>query len=600
MSKRGDLLAVLGLTAIWGLVTAVVGLGGDFPLNDDWAYAATARNLLYTGHFRVVEWAAPSLLTHALWGAAALRVMGDTYVALRCGTLLWALAALLSLYGLARVAFEPKTAVLAALALGLSPWFVSLSFTYMTDVPWLAMMLASLLAFIHALRPGSSGPPRRPLLLLSGALVGAAALTRQFAVVMAPAFVLVLALDARRRHGARWMRPAAKDAFVWCAPVLAFFVPFQLWYVRVHGATQANRETVLRMRQVNVWKVLVHLACVVHYAGLWLFPVALALPVWRRLKDIVSSRERGFGGEAPIVTRRQAIVTLVLFGGYAIGRPLAALFGAAADRPAAPIHELMPYLHNVFYLASLGPPTITGTYMGWEPMPRSGAWLGVVLTFASTIGAVVALGLFRTTVDSAWRTWHGAATRPDTTRSEMLGVLLLGACATYLLWHLATGPFLFDRYLLPALPMVVLLGLQAAPAQVPRSPLFLGWIVALAVFSLGGTREYLSWNDARDRAVRALFASGIPVGDVDGGFEVNAPRHFEAYLKRTGALTRDESFWLKRTPYRISFWPASDPACTTEARYPYWTWPGSREQAVYVVHCPAQAEEAEETGSRSR
>src|ERR1700674_2326417 len=100
--KRSDVLAILLVVAVWALVVGLVGLGGDFALNDDWAYAYSARHLLHTGELRILDWAAPSLATHALWGAGALRLLGDTYVALRCGTLLWALGAILCLYGLGR------------------------------------------------------------------------------------------------------------------------------------------------------------------------------------------------------------------------------------------------------------------------------------------------------------------------------------------------------------------------------------------------------------------------------------------------------------------------------------------------------------------
>src|SRR5271154_4329523 len=109
---RADVAAVLCIVAVWALVVALVGLGGDFALNDDWAYAYSARHLLRTGELRILDWAAPSLATHALWGAGALRLLGDSYVALRRGTLLWALSAILCLYGLARTAFAPRTAVL--------------------------------------------------------------------------------------------------------------------------------------------------------------------------------------------------------------------------------------------------------------------------------------------------------------------------------------------------------------------------------------------------------------------------------------------------------------------------------------------------------
>ncbi len=586
MNKRGDLVAVLLLVAVWALVVALVGLGGDFALNDDWAYAYSARHLLRTGELRILDWAAPSLATHALWGAGALRLLGDSYVALRRGTLLWALSAILCVYGLGRTAFAPRTAVLVPLALALSPWFVNLAFTYMTDVPWLALVLAALLVFVHALHPRSSEPPRAALLALSGALIGAAATTRQFAIVVTPAFALVLSLDARRRDGPHWVWPTARGSLFFGVPAAALFVPFYLWYTYVHGPTQANRETFARMADVRPWTVLVFALCAMHYAGLWLFPPALALFLERRLGEVV--------------TRRQALWAAVLLGGYAVGRLILGRFvdprgPAHFDHPADGLHPLMPYLGNVFYLVGLGPPTITDLYRASEaPPPHSGAWLGVLLTLASTSGGIIGAGLLVTTMRRVRRTCVEPGAAPTDLpedrghRREMLRVLLILSGSMYLLFQLCTATTVFDRYLLLLLPMVFWLGLDAAPPDLARSPVIVACLAASGLFSVAGTHEYLSWGGARDRAVRALYARGVPAVDIDGGFEVNGPVHFETYRRRTGALLgKNRLFWVENAPYRISFWPSRTPDCTTEERYPYWTWPGGGDPAVYVLHCSA-------------
>ncbi len=565
--RHADILAVLLLAAVWALVVAVVGVGGDYALNDDWAYAYTARHLLRTGELRILDWAAPSLATHALWGAGALRLLGDSAVSLRCGTLAWALGAVLCLHGLAREAFAPRVAVMVALGLALSPWFVGLGFSYLTDVPWLAMMLAALLVFTRALHPRSAEPPRRALLALAGALVGAAALSRQFAIITTPAFAIVLGLDARRRDGARWAWPALRGCLWFGAPVGALFLPFQLWYTHVHGATQANRETLANLGAVPASLVAVHLACILHYAGLWLSPVALALLVQRRLREVVSARLAGG--------------TLAVLGGYAVAQALS----GRVDAPSDMVHPLMPYMGNVVYLVGIGPPTLSDAYWGREPMPHAWLWPGVVLTVASTFGAVVGAGLLATTVRRVRRAW--AEPEEGASRRELLRVLLLGFAGAYLLWHLSTGSLIFDRYLLPLLPAVLWLGLDAAPEGLGRSPILVACAVVSGLVSVAGTREYLSWNDARDRAVRALDARGVPAADVDGGFEANGPRHFEAFRQRTGKLLHPGAFWVTGAPYRLSFGPARDPGCVTVERYPYWTWPGGGERAVYTLRCAA-------------
>jgi len=592
---RGDLYAIIALVATWALVVAFVGVGGDYPLNDDWVYAYSARHLAETGELRIMDWAAPSLVTHALWGAAALKLLGHSYVSLRCGTLAFALSALVLLYALARRgAFTPFSALFVALGLGLSPWFVNLAFTYMTDVPWLAMMLAALLAFSHALgSPPEDGlavdRPHRLLLLLTGALLGVASLTRQFAIVTMPAFALALAFDARRRHGARWSGPAARDCVLLALPLLALYAPFHVWYGRVHGVTIANRGSFQRMVEVRPWHVVANGLSALHYAGLWLLPLAFAL---------FSSGRLGEG-----VTRRQARRTLVLLGGFS----LVMLLGPVVTtddlaQPAASIHPFMPYLGNVFYLLGLGPPTLTAAYFGREPIPHANIVLGLALTLLSLFGAVVGAGLLVTTARRVRGVF--AATEPEQRevadrRRQALRLTLCLFGGVYLLWILCTSTFVFDRYLLPVLPVVLLLGVDAAPHGLARAPVAVGCVILTGLFSAAATREYLSWNDARQRAVQALLARGIASTEIDGGFEVNGPLHFQAFAERTGKLLpNDGSFWVHNAAYRLSFWPSTidttaesphRPGCADWGRFPYWTWPGGGERAIYVIYCPKSA-----------
>lgn len=90
--------------------------------------------------------------------------------------------------------------------------------------------------------------------------------------------------------------------------------------------------------------------------------------------------------------------------------------------------------------------------------------------------------------------------------------------------------------------------------------------------------------------MRSLLARGIPATDIDGGFEVNGPVYFESYLKRTGKLLGEDAFfWAENVPYRISFRPSRTAECTTEDRYPFWTWPGGGDLAVYVLDCRPEA-----------
>ncbi|HNN92951.1 MAG TPA: glycosyltransferase family 39 protein [Pseudomonadota bacterium] len=569
---RVDLLPVVALLVSFALIVACVGIGGDYPLNDDWAYAYTARYMAQTGKLRILDWAAPGLLSHAVWGAALLRWVGDSYVVLRCGTLAFAAVGMVVCYILARqCGLAVLGALLSAWAMGFSPWYVNLSFTYMTDVPWLVWLLASLVCACAAL---PHDRPRPIFLVLSGGLLGVAALTRQFAVITLPGFLFYVAIDSRRRHGAAWWRPALGRGVLLCLPVLLMFGSFQRWYTHVHGATVANRETWTRMLEVG-WHPLEHAVILLHYFGLFISPLAMVLWLSRRPVSL------------PL---RGARIAWGLLAGYAL---FMAINETRYALPPSPQpyrhHQTMPYLDNIFHLLGLGPPTILDSYLGVSPPLHSGLWFGVLLTVITTISGVYAIALLRPSVRLAWgqlmallRAQPAPIVEVSETRALLLGAV--GTC--YLLWHLCTGPFIFDRYLLPVLPLVFILALrQTQREHWPTTWKPLIGIGVIGLLSLLGTREYLAWNQARDTLVRRLEARGVPSDQIDGGFEVNGARRFITFFNRTGQTTEGEevSWWAAGSPYRISFHPAQSPACQTLESEPFFSLP--RPRAMYLLRC---------------
>jgi 4-amino-4-deoxy-L-arabinose transferase-like glycosyltransferase len=181
----GDVLLLL---AVWLVAVIAIDARGDFPLNDDWAYGIAVRRLIEEGTFRPPGWAGMTLLSQALWGAAFTAVAGFSYTVLRISTLILGAATVIGTYLLARELRAGRgLAMIAALTVAANPLFVALSFTFMTDVPMLAMVVYALLAFARALNSGS-----RRAWAAGTAVTIAAVLCRQPAIV--PALLLYAAV----------------------------------------------------------------------------------------------------------------------------------------------------------------------------------------------------------------------------------------------------------------------------------------------------------------------------------------------------------------------------------------------------------------------
>ena len=151
----------------------------------------------------------------------------------------------------------------------------------------------------------------------------------------------------------------------------------------------------------------------------------------------------------------------------------------------------------------------------------------------------------------------------------------VGTC--YLLWHLCTGPFIFDRYLLPVLPLVFILALRQAQREYPPTrwkPLV--GVGLIGLLSLIGTREYLAWNGARDTWCVG-WKRAHPQRPDRRWLRGQRRPSLHYFFNRTGQTTGEEvSWWAAGSPYRISFHPAQSPACETLESEPFFSLPRPR------------------------
>ncbi len=127
----------------------------QIPFNDDFIYSFTVRQLLHTGRL-VYAGESTTFLTQAYWGALFAKVFGFSLVTVRFSTLPWAIGSVVVCYFLAREAgLEPPLALFAALLFGLSPLFLPLASSFMSDVPSEFAILFSIYAFVRCARAPS-------------------------------------------------------------------------------------------------------------------------------------------------------------------------------------------------------------------------------------------------------------------------------------------------------------------------------------------------------------------------------------------------------------------------------------------------------------
>jgi len=118
------------------------GITGEFPLNDDWAYADALEILLNEGRIDIGTWPAMTLVTHLLWGFLFSKVFGFSFFILRLSTIISAVIGAFFLYRLVNTLVSNKPlALLSAAVMLFNPLMYNLTNSYMTDVNFNTLLI---------------------------------------------------------------------------------------------------------------------------------------------------------------------------------------------------------------------------------------------------------------------------------------------------------------------------------------------------------------------------------------------------------------------------------------------------------------------------
>lgn len=536
MGHRHRDLAIL--VAAWCAAMWLVGLGGAFPLNDDWSYAIAVQRLLDEGTFRPTDWTSMPLLSQALWGALFCLPGGFSHEALRLSTAVLGLLGVVTTWLLLREVGAGRTAsLLGAGLVGGNPVWFGLSVTFMTDVPFATWSTLALLLYLRSLRR------RRRALALAGTLAMAAAvLDRQLGLFVGVAY----AAGLLRRDGLRagvWLRAAL--------PLLlgiALLAGFAAW-LDARGVLPSEYTVKSRGLLAVLHTPLDALRNVAHggfvgslYLGCFLLPL-LALPA---------------AEPAPRWARRAGIAWALVAGALLLLRG-----------------KMMPLGINVLTPAGIGPDALRDVYLlelpNRAPLPGP-FWL--VVTALAVVGAGLLLARLGAAVAAAARPPSDGAGDEPVTRS-----FLLAGAAAYVA-PIAVQMYL-DRYLVVLLPVLAALLAVGNRRAVVRPPHRLGAALALApllLLAVGGTHDWLERSRARWRALGWLEQQGVDARRIDGGFEFHGLRTFD--LDHRPPPERSW-WWVHDDEYVVAMGPM--PGYREVGRFPVARWLPPRDEAILVL-----------------
>ncbi len=543
----------------------------EVGMNDDPSFMWSARVAAETGRIVYNGWATPILTWMLYLGALFIKLFGFSFTILRVSIATLSLAVIFLVQRLfERCGISRANATLGTLTVVLSPLFVPLSFSFMTDIAGLFTILLCMDLCVSALKTSTdrSACAWIAAAALTNAVVGSIRqITWLGVLLIVPCTVFLL----RRRRGV-----LAVGAASWLVSVGFVFLCIRWFNHQPYSITEPliakvwERSTVSEITGYTLFAL---------DFFLFLLPVSAAFLVrypWRSRAGQVTAA----GG------------ALLVLGSYALFL-----------RHHRPDLFLAPFAGNYFTPRGLvDVPELLGQRADSLPLALRG--LLTALTVAS-IGALFASVWNAFRVGPGHRSGASKQERPALSWGTLL--TLFGPYSLAYLVLLATRNDMWDRYLLPFLvvSLVFVLRLYEQEFGGRLSGFCAVLLAGYAVIDTAGMHDVFAMTRARLKAVDEIQAGGVPRTAIRAGFDSDVWTQLEltgyyndSRLKIPAGAFRpvtpppvpercqyDEA---EKTPdihprFGLAFSPTDCYPAASFAPVPYATWFGPHDQAIYIL-----------------
>jgi hypothetical protein len=510
-ANRSIYLDIIVLVLLFNLLQVLAGVFPGTPINDDWAYTRILEEFVRTGRFIPLGWIGMNLFTQTILAYPFVKVFGSGWSTLHLFTLVMGSGVIaLTLVWMRQLGASRAMTFAVALGWMANPIFFGLSGSFMTDVPFLCLLLLCLI-FANRSIADEKSVSVFVLFVLS---VVSAMLLRQPALLLAIAFAVASFEKDRGWANVRLLIP------ILCAVIAQLL--FDHWLSQTGANLEMRRYLIARVfdhakrlwqGDQEAWKFILHSSVEVpSYVAMMAIPL---LPFWFQGVKVYWSDTTS--------KQRWGIIAAFTMGCLVVG--------------LAGIPPFRRHNANVIEPFGLGPFTLRdGMFVeSWSVRDVPVAfWTGVWCLTALTGGMMFATWAGFLQKEKAWK-------QPE---FRMIAVFMVLYSAIFILI------VYIDRYGLP-ITLCVATVLAKITRRKKREISIFGWVwlfawVALAVIA---AHDYQAWQHARWRAAQDLLAEGIDPRRVDGGFEFNG-----YYLYgRANSPPGKSWWWVADDEYLIAF-----------------------------------------------
>lgn len=502
VEKKGAF--ALGLGLLWAVAALLVNPFGDFPLNDDFSFGRSVYNITELGVLRFDDWLSMTLITQVFWGGFFCKTFGFSFTVLRFSTLVIGGLGMMALFFSIRQLTAVKwLAFLSTLVFVFNPLFFSLSFTFMSDVPFISLISISVLFYLKFFKT-----EQLKWLVLASILAISAMFVRQLGMLLPMAFAITWLLRKK------W---SLRQLVVGLLPLIVSIFLYAI-YMRWFEITQGIPETFgtfpklfKRLTDDNFWEVCsFRIGLLLLYAGLLLLPFHLI--IFKKPKELrIIYHSIGWC----------AVSTWLMWQGF----------------------EKFPY-GNILYNFGLGPKTLKDGYFFINVQP--------VLSIGA-VRAIAVIGMIGGNLLIV-----NLVSKISTIKQEgplvQVSSLFAGICILIYSGFLMLDVHFFDRYFIPLFLFAMLLLLPSDQSRKVKSGLKVfasGLLIIMVLFSISATHDHLSWNRARWRALDHLMQTmKILPNQIDGGFEFNG---WYRPVKEINQGAFESWWWVDEEDYLVTF-----------------------------------------------
>ena len=487
-------LALLVGVGVLGVLVPLVAArhSGAFgiPRGDDWSYLQTLFRFAEHGHLDGNRWVSMTLVGQVGLATPVVWVFGRNIGAVQITAALLGLGGLLATYWLGSRIVGRRAAAFLTITIAVGPLWGVLVITFMTDVPAFAASMLALALAVAAVR-------RAPLslrLLAASLAAGVFAFSiRQYAIVPVVATVLTASLVARGPEGraqARGVAALGAVALVACVVIYGLWSQIPNLKTYVPALPDGHSISVTIIKSGGFLRL----------TGLLLAPVVVLSNPARVLRRAWSASHR-----ATVVS------------------------GAGTVCALAALSVRVPGQQFVGNYIDANGALSTDVLLGNRP----DLFPAVVYAFLVAVATLSAVVLVLAMIEPAIRFLRRVRSHDLAIASParfLVGISVVGYAAAYV-FAMMTGVSVYDRYALPALPLVAI-GFLASVRAAPEVPTVrreadgpgvrrasAATLAILAVVGLAFTVDSAAFDGNRWGAAVAETRAGFARRAINGGFE---------------------------------------------------------------------------------